>query len=155
SPREGNAMLEWLVLNTLTAAGLALLVLALSRVARLGPALRHALWLVVLAKLLTPPLVRWPWSLPVPVRTAAASGEEGTIREEAPTVPPEREEWLWAPQGSWHESVSPAAEAALLPSERESTASDPDGAPADASAVTWLSLLGYAAGAAWLGGGTV
>jgi beta-lactamase regulating signal transducer with metallopeptidase domain len=57
-------MLEWIVLNTVTATALAALVLVLGRCTRLRPATRHALWLVVLLKLVTPPVVYWPWPLP-------------------------------------------------------------------------------------------
>ncbi len=37
----------------------------------LGPAARHALWLVVLIKLMAPPLVHWPWSVPIPSTSEA------------------------------------------------------------------------------------
>src|SRR5947209_19076862 len=55
-------MLWWLAENTLLAAVLAGLAVLVGRLGRLGPATRHALWLVVLLKLLTPPLLAWPWS---------------------------------------------------------------------------------------------
>jgi beta-lactamase regulating signal transducer with metallopeptidase domain len=32
----------------------------------IGPAARHALWLAVLIRLMAPPLLHWPWSIPVP-----------------------------------------------------------------------------------------
>jgi beta-lactamase regulating signal transducer with metallopeptidase domain len=75
-------MVEWLFLNSLTAALLAVLVLCLSRPLRFGPAVRHALWLVVIVKLLTPPLVRWPWRLPVvePLRVASETVEPSVRR---------------------------------------------------------------------------
>jgi beta-lactamase regulating signal transducer with metallopeptidase domain len=57
-------MLEWLILHTAEALALAGVVLVSARCLRLSPAARHALWLVVLVKLLMPPLVRWPWALP-------------------------------------------------------------------------------------------
>ena len=40
------------------------------------PALRHLLWLVVLVKLLTPPIVYWPWTLPMhgPAAASPAAG---------------------------------------------------------------------------------
>ena len=53
-------MLWWLLQNTVTAALLAGVVCALCRLGRFRPAVRHALWLVVLLKLLTPPVVVWP-----------------------------------------------------------------------------------------------
>ncbi len=59
-------MFEWLLLHTAAVLVLALLALAAGRWRRAGPAVRPALWLVVLARLLTPPLVSWPWALPAP-----------------------------------------------------------------------------------------
>src|SRR5947209_18391534 len=57
-------MLWWLVQNALTTCVLAGLVDILCRVGRFRPCVCHVLWLVVLVKLLTPPLVQWPWPLP-------------------------------------------------------------------------------------------
>jgi beta-lactamase regulating signal transducer with metallopeptidase domain len=82
-------MLEWLILHTLVTAALAAVVWLVVRRFRLSPAARHALWLVVLLKLLTPPLVRWPWSLPVLPRPAAAAPAvaEPTDPAPAPVAP--------------------------------------------------------------------
>src|SRR5438046_913360 len=55
--------------NAVAATALALVAAALGRIAR-RPALAHALWLLVLLKLLTPPLV---W-LPLPGRPAPEPG---------------------------------------------------------------------------------
>jgi beta-lactamase regulating signal transducer with metallopeptidase domain len=57
-------MLGWSAQTTLIAMVLAAIAILASRSARLGPAARHVLWLVVLIKLLTPPVVNWPWSPP-------------------------------------------------------------------------------------------
>src|SRR5262249_3092294 len=40
------------------------IVALICRLACLRPAVRHALWLIVLIKLMTPPLVHWPWPAP-------------------------------------------------------------------------------------------
>jgi beta-lactamase regulating signal transducer with metallopeptidase domain len=56
--------LEWLAQTTCIAAALAVVVAGVCRLGRPSPAIRHALWLVVLLKLLAPPLVAWPWHLP-------------------------------------------------------------------------------------------
>ena len=64
--------------NALAAALLAPLVAAIGIVAR-RPALMHALWVMVLLKLITPPL----WSVPVVPGTAALAGEVGGPREPA------------------------------------------------------------------------
>ena len=71
-------MLWWFAQNALIAAVLAAIVWPLCRIRRLGPAVRHALWLVVLLKLVTPPLVMWPWSAPNLfewLRSASVGGE--------------------------------------------------------------------------------
>jgi beta-lactamase regulating signal transducer with metallopeptidase domain len=52
----------WVAETTLVAMVLALVALLAARWRRLSPAARHALWVVVLVKLMTPPLVHWPWS---------------------------------------------------------------------------------------------
>jgi beta-lactamase regulating signal transducer with metallopeptidase domain len=73
-------MLEWLLSHTLESAALAVVVGTACLVLRRRPAARHALWLIVLAKLLTPPLVHWPWSLsvpgPIPTAVVAPAPEE-------------------------------------------------------------------------------
>src|SRR5207249_4071797 len=55
-------MLWWLVQNTVVAAVLAGFVALICGAARPRPAVRHALWLVVLMKLMAPPLISWPWT---------------------------------------------------------------------------------------------
>ena len=52
----------WLAQHLAVTALLALFVAALCQWRRLGPATRHLLWLVVLIKLLAPPIYYWPWS---------------------------------------------------------------------------------------------
>ncbi|MBX6316206.1 MAG: M56 family metallopeptidase, partial [Isosphaeraceae bacterium] len=65
-------MFGWMVETTIVAALLAALAALVGRSGRLGPASRHALWLVVLLKLLTPPLVRWP----IGIESSPAAQEE-------------------------------------------------------------------------------
>lgn len=57
-------MTEWVIENTLYAALLAGVVCLVTHLKRLSPAARHALWLLVLLKLVTPPVVSWPWRAP-------------------------------------------------------------------------------------------
>jgi beta-lactamase regulating signal transducer with metallopeptidase domain len=75
-----HAILRWSIETTVVAAVLAALAILAGRVRRpgLGPAARHALWLVVLLKLVTPPVVHWPWSLPWPL--VADSGRQPSVR---------------------------------------------------------------------------
>src|SRR5713101_1637670 len=66
-------MLLWLLQNTVLAALLAVGVAVVCRVARPNPAVRHILWLVVLVRLLMPPGLHWPWTLPDPFNRRDAS----------------------------------------------------------------------------------
>jgi len=76
----------WAVQSVMVAALLAAVVWGLCRFRRIGPTARHALWLVVLVKLLTPPLVAWPWGVPNPLRDFV--GLEGMARVvNEPTAP--------------------------------------------------------------------
>jgi beta-lactamase regulating signal transducer with metallopeptidase domain len=59
-------MLWWVAETTVVATALAAVAALVPRLRRLGPAARHALWLVVLIRLVTPPLLSWPWPVPVP-----------------------------------------------------------------------------------------
>ncbi len=77
-------MLWWLAQNTLIAAALAGSLAVVCHLGRFRPALRHALWLVVLIKLLTPPLVEWPWALP---ELVSASRSEPAPAAEIPDMP--------------------------------------------------------------------
>src|SRR5262245_3041985 len=54
--------LWWFVQNTLTIAVLTMIAAVLCRLLRTRPAAQHAIWLVVLLKFITPPLIAWPWS---------------------------------------------------------------------------------------------
>lgn len=110
-------MLWWLAETTLVATALAVVASLAPRVRNLSPAVRHVLWLVVLVKLVTPPLVRWPWPVvpPTPARLGAVSEDvanldPGTIEIEessptAATAPPAPE----APWAEWTRAVDPAA----------------------------------------------
>ena len=57
-------MLWWFAQTTLIAGGLAVVATLAGRWKRLGPEARHVLWLVVLLKFVTPPIVAWPWGVP-------------------------------------------------------------------------------------------
>lgn len=57
-----ESLVNALLSNALVATGLALAPLVLSRLGR-SPALVHSLWLVVLLKLVTPPLVQVPLAI--------------------------------------------------------------------------------------------
>ena len=66
-------MLGWMVQNCVISALLTAVVWAVCRWGRLGPVARHALWMLVLLKLLTPPVVAWPWAIHDPVIAVRAA----------------------------------------------------------------------------------
>jgi beta-lactamase regulating signal transducer with metallopeptidase domain len=63
-------MLWWTIQNLLIAGLVAAIVRVACHGRRIGPVGRHALWLVVLIKLLTPPLIVWPWAVQNPLANA-------------------------------------------------------------------------------------
>ncbi|MFO0888546.1 MAG: M56 family metallopeptidase [Isosphaeraceae bacterium] len=71
--------------NALVATGLALVPLALGRMNR-SPALVHALWLVVLIKLLTPPIL--PFSVVLPAQPVAAADDRTPVAGPRPADKP-------------------------------------------------------------------
>src|SRR5437016_5852294 len=81
----------WWMLQNLVIAGLMAGCVRLACVAfRIGPVVRHALWLVVLLKLLTPPLVAWPWAIRSPLHLTSERSEMkavGTLPPAAPAQP--------------------------------------------------------------------
>ncbi len=56
-------MLWLLAQHVLVVAILTMIVLAVCRLTRLSATMQHTLWLIVLVKLMTPPLVTWPWAV--------------------------------------------------------------------------------------------
>ncbi len=70
-------MAGWLLENGIVTAVLAALVWALCRWGRIGPVWRHALWMVVLLKLLMPPVVSWPWAVREPLAATVAADGRG------------------------------------------------------------------------------
>ena len=82
-PPLADGLLGWCAETTLVAAVLAALAALGSGLRRVapGPAARHALWLMVLIKLLLPPMVACPWSIPAPVPIAAARAAPRVVRD--------------------------------------------------------------------------
>ncbi|QDT49579.1 Methicillin resistance mecR1 protein [Symmachiella dynata] len=74
-------MMWWLTQHLILAAALTAVVFAITRWRQIRPTIAHALWLLVLIKLLVPPLVVWPWT-PLP-----AAVVEMPIREMPTTIP--------------------------------------------------------------------
>lgn len=63
-------MAWWLFQNVIITSALVATVAMLSRVWRIGPVARHALWVLVLLKFVTPPVIEWPWAVPDPLGIA-------------------------------------------------------------------------------------
>jgi beta-lactamase regulating signal transducer with metallopeptidase domain len=76
-------MAWWVFQNLVATFALALVAIGLCRVFRPGPVARHALWLIVLVKFLTPPIVEWPWALPDPMGLSVTRIDAGA-REASP-----------------------------------------------------------------------
>jgi beta-lactamase regulating signal transducer with metallopeptidase domain len=54
----------WILQNLLVTTVLAAVVALVCRFGRVGPVARHAVWVLVLVKFVTPPIVEWPWAVP-------------------------------------------------------------------------------------------
>lgn len=65
-------MMWWFAETTVTVAAIAAIAILAPRAGRVGPAARHALWLVAMVRLVTPPLVYWPRG-PLPPRRPESS----------------------------------------------------------------------------------
>jgi beta-lactamase regulating signal transducer with metallopeptidase domain len=87
-------MLWWLAETTIVAAALAGAAALLCRHLRPRPAIRHALWLVVLLKLLSPPLMEWPWPTSEPI---AGESSRAPPAELPAAGPPDEAVTLWLP----------------------------------------------------------
>jgi beta-lactamase regulating signal transducer with metallopeptidase domain len=128
-----GALVEIGLWNAAASAALALAAAAVSRLGR-RPALAHTLWLLVLLKLVTPPLV--PFSLPWPGGAASPPAEEvRPAGAEGPAAPPP--DWDFAPTEVANDGPDGGAS---LP--------DPDPLPAAAPPLPWP----WWAGLTWLAG---
>src|SRR5262249_29206785 len=59
-----KTMFGWLAQHTVSVFVLAVVIGLLCQWGRLGPAAKHALWLLVLLKFCEPPGLVWPWKVP-------------------------------------------------------------------------------------------
>ena len=82
-------MLWWFAETTFVAALLACVAALAGRLRTIGPSARHVLWLVVLIKLITPPLIKAPWAVDLwPAREVRAM--EVAVTPSHPTRSPKR-----------------------------------------------------------------
>jgi beta-lactamase regulating signal transducer with metallopeptidase domain len=54
----------WLTQHLLTVVVVSVLIHVVASMFRAGPVVRHALWTIVLVKLIIPPVFAWPWQVP-------------------------------------------------------------------------------------------
>lgn len=78
-------MAWWFFQNAVVTTILALGVLVMCRFVRIGPVARHALWVLVLVKFVTPPIVEWPWAAPDPLGLAPIEASSFTGPDAAST----------------------------------------------------------------------
>lgn len=87
-----STWLWWLGQNTITVALVLPFVLLACRLFRERPAVQHVLWVVVLVKFLTPPIVSWPWSVEQMGAAIWSTPASGSVEEAAALLPaPERD----------------------------------------------------------------
>ena len=144
----------WVILHTAGTVLLALVVPVLCRCHRLGPAARHALWLLVLLKLLTPPVISWPWAMPlssfVPADTSRGAKQERATGDILTTAVPDREMGDQPPVLS--ENASRDLLLSLLAVE-QSTSVPADSSPGAGHGALLRDRWAEAAVAVWLCGG--
>lgn len=133
-------MAWWVFQNIAVTAVLAIVVAAACRARRLGPVARHALWVLVLVKFVTPPLVAWPWAAPDPWGVSVLD-----VRLQAPPtdVAPVLDQPQAVDRTGEHATASDPAEVARRDL--------PDRSAARTAAMAWRWLVGmWAAGSLWL-----
>ena len=80
-------MAWWVFQNVVATAVLALIVAVICRSFRISPGIRHALWMLVLIKFITPPVVAWPWPVPDPL---GLGGRVSTVVKTNPPPNPDK-----------------------------------------------------------------
>ncbi len=86
-------MLWWFAETTLVATILACAAALFGRLPRMGPSGRHVLWLVVLIKLVTPPMIKAPWTVSPPGSWRPARNDRAVSETNSPrdALPPPSE----------------------------------------------------------------
>src|SRR5439155_11750010 len=143
-----HPLVEMVLSNAAVATVLALLAAVVSQLCR-RPALTHSLWLLVLLKLVTPPLmpVQLPWSLDSVTETPVPAPKEIVANHEPIETAAEPDDLLVV--GYWFaEEPAEFPEAAARPVEESATT--PASAP-DVVSWSWVLLCLWPAGSlAWL-----
>jgi beta-lactamase regulating signal transducer with metallopeptidase domain len=136
--------------NALIAAGLAILVAAVASLCR-RPALVHTLWLLVLLKLITPPLVNVPilhWeSTPLPTSKSPTLVTVARATEIAQPLLPDDDPGMIDLAQNEEPAAAVAADTPLIAQPAEEAHAD-----APAPVVAWNVPWQWAVGVSWLGG---
>jgi beta-lactamase regulating signal transducer with metallopeptidase domain len=157
-------MLWLLTQHLLVTAGLACVVALSCRIGRLSPAVRHALWLIVLVKLLVPPLFELPWpeisqqpvatptplfppSTPLPAAKARPNPPPALVRNEAPAGSPILSPPAAKEPGPEAPSISMPSGTSLQPGFMLETSGGPGAATASVVPWTEIGLSVWVAGA--------
>jgi hypothetical protein len=77
-------MAWWIFQNVVITSAFVAVIAMVCRTGRIGPVARHALWVLVLVKFVTPPVVVWPWAAPDPFGLAISAthgSSESTTRQ--------------------------------------------------------------------------
>ncbi len=130
-------MATWVIQSTVVSGILAVVVALACRLGRLKPAARHALWLVVIVKLLLPPVMAWPWALPVhiaPVGLSASVPAPAHVETPAPAysevrAPMRVEAYISASAPLPRQSDTVLASPELATTTRQGTLSQPASTP--------------------------
>src|SRR4051812_23312980 len=129
-------MLWWTFQNLVIASVLAALVWLACRSGRVGPVGRHALWLVVLIKLLTPPLVVWPWAVHDPIGLTKPQARAESVHARAHIASPAHRAEVPAASGPVRTSAEANEGLDLGPSEDPQDFTTPEVSAADPSATS-------------------
>ena len=153
-----NELLWWFGQNTLAALVMIPCVMMVCRLFRDRPAVQHLLWLVVLMKLVTPPIVAWPWTVDE-IRSMAwphDSGVQVATLEPLPVMlkpkvieqPPMKQTFVPSEFAPNLEPSPPPAVVPLMPGIVPET-SQP------AAPVQWSTIFAVAVLATWLVGAVI
>gem|GEM_PF-331639 len=122
-------ILEYTLGNTLLATPLAVLAWTIGRWRR-HPSLAHALWVLVMIRLVMPPIAAVPWlSVKVPLEQITAAAVDGRRDEGSRSTPSD-------PENASMSGAVPSAELACAPGRMDGSVSRPEGAmPPDSTAL--------------------
>ncbi|MCA9177797.1 MAG: hypothetical protein KDB14_25195 [Planctomycetales bacterium] len=144
-----NELLWWFGQNSLAAVLMIPCVLLACCLFRDRPAVQHLLWLVILVKFITPPIVVWPWSVDELRSIVWAQDSEHQVgsMQRTPTI-----ENVAAPTPPFAPTEIGSTDSAAAPMEIASAPGEATTATAEAGWARWSRLVRFAALGVWLSG---